>query len=220
MAYFDLFPQLLYTMDDPAQNKFKQVVDIFCRVRMLDSIINNISVYFTYQVKDSDTPEIIASKYYNDATRHWIILFTNRILDPYFQWPLNQDEFQQYINNKYGSSANALSTIDHYEKRTNVTIIQNYQQTTNVYVSVIGTDVMSIDGISTFPNIANPIIQITSNNTVSFSDGSIVDTSSQLVAVDAYTNAVMNNDTLRNIKLVKADFVQQIEAELQQLLSS
>lgn len=218
--FFDAFPKILYTMDDPALNQFKQVVDIFCRVRMLDSIINNISVYFTYQIKDSDTPDIIASKYYNDSNRHWVVLFTNKILDPYFQWPLNQDEFQQWISSNYGSVANAQSTIDHYEKRTNVTISQNYQQSTNVYTSIIGTNVLSVDGVSTFPTLMNPIIQLSPNNVVNFSDGSTVDTSSQLAAVDAYSYAVMKNDNLRNIKLIKSNYVQQIEAELQQLLSS
>lgn len=220
MAYFDYFPQILYTLDNPANNKFTQVVDIFCRVRMLDSIINNISAYFTYAVKDSDTPEIISAKYYNDPNKHWIILFTNRVLDPYFQWPLAQDEFNQYLISKYGSVANSQNVIDHFEKRTNVTITQNYQVTTNVYISVIGTDTLSVDGVSAFPNIAVPVIQLTTNSVVSFSDGSQVDTSSQLAAVDAYTNAVKNNDNLRNIKLVKANYVTQIEAELQQLLSS
>jgi hypothetical protein len=220
MSYFDNFPCILYTMDNPANNQFRQVVDIFCRVKMLDSIINNITAYFTYAVKDSDTPEIIAAKYYNDPNKHWIILFTNQVLDPYFQWPLNQEEFTQFLINKYGSVANSQSTIDHFEKRTNVTITQNYKVSTNVYVSLIGTNVSSVDGVNAFPNIADPILQLSPNNVVSFSDGSLVDTSSQLVCVDAYTNAVINNDGLRNIKLVKSDYVNQIEAELQQLLSS
>ncbi|MGH7745757.1 MAG: baseplate wedge protein 53 [Candidatus Dormibacteria bacterium] len=217
--YFDAFPQLLYTFDDPSLGNFEKVVNIFVRVKMLDSILNNLALFHTYNIKDSDTPEIIAAKYYNDATRHWMVLFANQIIDPYYQWPLNQANFNQNIIDQFGSAANALSTIDHYEKHTNVVTTLNYQVTVNTYISIINTNVTEVDGSSTFPTIVLPIIQVGANNVVNFSDGSIVDTSVQLYAITQYQNAQNVNESHRNIKLLSVDYANQIEAEFNKLLA-
>jgi hypothetical protein len=176
-------------------------------------------VFYKYPVKDSDTPESIASKYYNDPTRHWIILYTNQIIDPYFQWPLSQEKFEQNLIDNFGSIANSQSTLHHYEKRTNVTTSFNYSIQTNTYVSLVGTDVISVDGTKVFPTINNPVIQLGANNVVSFPNGSLVDTSSQLVAVSNYDQFNNVNESHRTINIIKVDYVNQIEQELKQLLN-
>jgi hypothetical protein len=218
MKYFASFPRILYTFDKNLI-EFKEVVDIFTRVRMLDSIINNISVYYTYQFKDSDTVEGIASKYYKDPNRHWLILFSNKILDPYFELPLSQEEFEQNLKDNFGSVANSQSTLHHIEKQTHVISTKNGVQELQTYVSLIPTDVFSIDGSSALPNVSNPIINVGANTTVTFSDGTLVDTSTQLIAVSAYDEALNKNEKNRNIKLIKSDFVSQIEIEFKTLLN-
>jgi hypothetical protein len=218
MSYFDDFPQMMYTFD-PNLIEFKQVVDIFVRVKMLDSVINNASVYYTYSVKDSDTPEGIASKYYNDPTRHWIILFTNRIIDPYFEWPMDQAQFNQNMIDNFGSVVNAQATLHHIEKRTHVTTSQYGASSTNTYTSIIGTDVVELDGSAALPSMNTPVIIVGSNNVVTLDSGAEVDTSVLLVAVNAYDDAMNKNEERRNIKLVKVDYVPQIELELKNLLA-
>lgn len=216
--YFDKFPSILYTFD-PNLIEFKQVVDIFVRVRMLDSIINNVSVYYTYPVKDSDTPEIIASKYYNDPTRHWIILFTNQILDPYFDWPMDQEELNQNVIDQFGSIVTAQSTLHHIEKRTNITTTQYGASNTTTYTSYIGTDVQQVDGSSALPSVMIPLIQVGANSITTMDSGAVIDKSTQLIAINGYDNATIVNETKRSIKLIKVDYVQQIEQELIKLLS-
>lgn len=217
-GFFDLFPHILYTFDDPALGNFKQAVNIFVRTKMLGSVLSGTSIYYSYYIKDGDTPEIIAAKYYNDPTTHWIILYANQIIDPYYEWPLTTLELQNNMVSQFGSVANAQSTLHHIEKRTNVTLTANYTINTNTYVSVVGTNVTRVDGSSVLPNIAHPIIQVGANNVVSFVDGSLVDTSVQLVAISNYDNTFNVNESNRNIKLIKKDFVSQIQAELQGLM--
>jgi hypothetical protein len=222
-GYFDNFPSLLYAnMVNPnaiAEGDFVQVVNIFARVGMLKSILSNIDVFFSYPIKDSDTPEIIAAKLYHDPTLYWLVLFANQYMDPYFQWPLSDIELQNNLVTSYGSVANALSTIDHYEKHTNVTTTFNYESTTNVYVSMIETNIAFIDGSTSFPTIANPILQVGANTIISFPNGTLVDTSVQLLAISAYDNAVSKNEALRTIQLVRPEHAPQIAKELQALLS-
>ena len=44
----------------------------------------------------------------------WLIFLANNIVDPYYSWPLTQNTFQDFIISKYGTIANAKSTIKHY----------------------------------------------------------------------------------------------------------
>ena len=219
--YFQNFPPVLYTFKDPATGQFDQAVNIFARVVMLQSILNNIGVFYEYAVKDSDTPEIIAAKYYNDPNRHWIVLFANQIIDPYFQWPLSQNEFEQNLIANFGSIANSQATIHHYELQTTVTVTLNYQVTTNTYISNVSSTATAVDGVpfANFPTIAFPVVQVGANNSVTFPDTSIVSTGTQLVAVSNYEQFFVNNENNRNIVLVQANYIPQIEAELQNLLS-
>ena len=46
-------------------------------------------------------PSCLAFKIYGDSELHWIILLTNNITDRYYQWPLNSNDFENYLNNKY-----------------------------------------------------------------------------------------------------------------------
>lgn len=221
-GYFDNFPSILYAnLNNPnavAQGDFKQVVNIFTRVAMLQSVLNNISAFYTYPVQDSDTPDIIAQKLYGDSTLYWLVLFANQILDPYFEWPLTPTEINTNLVATYGSVANAMNTIDHYEKYTNVTTTINYQQVTNTYVSILSTDIVEIDGSTVLPTINNPIIQVGSNNVVNFSDGSQVDTSTQLACISAYQAAIDENEATRTIQLVRPEYAQTIAKEFQSLL--
>ena len=220
MKYFEQFPNFLYTFDDPSLNNFEQVTDIFARVRMLDSVINNISVYYTYDVSDGDTPDGIASKYYSDPDRAWIILFTNKVIDPYFDWPLNQDELEQLMVNNYGSISNALITTDHIEKQTFITTKKYQSSNTQYYTSLLSNSVIAIDGSGILPTVNTPVIQIGSNTVVNFSDGSSVDTSTLLVWISVYDQINKTNDANRTIKLIQPGYVQQIENELQNLLTN
>lgn len=217
--FFDLFPQTIYTFKDPAERDFKTIVNIFVRTAMLQSVFNNITLFYPYYIKDSDTPEIIAAKYYNDPTAYWIILYTNQILDPYYQWPLNYTEFQAQLVSNYGSVANSQSTLDHIEKHTNVIVTENYQVTTNTYVTMLANNVYSLDGSTTFPTLDNPIIQVGANNVVDI-DGAQIDTSVQLYAISGYQQLFNLNEANRNIQIIDSAYAAQITAQLQNLLEN
>lgn len=53
---------------------------------------------------------------YGDSTLDWLILLPNEILDPYFQWPLSQNQLNDVIRKKYGSVSTAMAQVHHYEQ--------------------------------------------------------------------------------------------------------
>ena len=55
----------------------------------------------------------MAYKWFGDAQLHWIILMTNNITDRYYQWPMNQPQFAEYLTDKYG--AGNEDAVHHYE---------------------------------------------------------------------------------------------------------
>ena len=111
MAYFDRFPLMAY---DIAGNKqYKLVPDILRRVKLRSGVRSGSFLFDNYDVKDGERPEDIAFKWFGDPEYHWVILMTNNITDRYYQWPLTQPQFQEYLKDKYG--AGNEDAVHHYE---------------------------------------------------------------------------------------------------------
>tara|TARA_E500000318_G_scaffold11986_1_gene10854 strand:- start:3930 stop:4505 length:576 start_codon:yes stop_codon:yes gene_type:complete len=111
---FRSFPQVNYSLK---KNKnFELLTNVTLRFKVRDIIKNKTAIYFDYVVKDSDRPDIIASKYYDDPTLDWIIFLVNDIVDPYYDWPLNDEGFDSYMRTLYGSTATAKATVYEYRK--------------------------------------------------------------------------------------------------------
>jgi hypothetical protein len=115
--YLDLFPKIAY---DPTKTlystNFNTVTNILFRIGIIKEYVNNTTAYYDYVIQDGEKPEILAERFYGSPEAHWIIILANDIVDPQYDWPLNYDEFNNYIIGKYGSVANAKTTIHHYEK--------------------------------------------------------------------------------------------------------
>jgi hypothetical protein len=112
MSYFSKFPLMAYDMK--GDQNYKLLPDILRRVKLRTGIRSGTFLFDNYDVKDGERPEDIAFKLYGDAEYHWIVLMTNNITDRYYQWPLSQPQFQEYITDKYG--AGSEDAVHHYEK--------------------------------------------------------------------------------------------------------
>ena len=109
--YFQRFPLMAY--DVKGTKNYKLVTDILRRVKLRAGIKNGMFLFDNYDVKDGEKPEDIAFKWFGNSEYHWIILMTNNITDRYYEWPMTQPQFQEFLEDKYG-----LANIDaghHYE---------------------------------------------------------------------------------------------------------
>ena len=107
--YFDNFPKIFY--DSVGQGNPKVVTNLLRRVAIRAKVRSNTSLYDTYDVKSGETPEIIADKLYKDPELHWIVMLVNDITDRYHQWPMKEQQFNTYINEKYDNP----DGVHHYE---------------------------------------------------------------------------------------------------------
>ena len=107
--YFENFPLIPY--DSVGDGNFKLVTNLLKRVAVRSKVKINASYYDTYDVREGETPEMIADKLYDDPELHWVILLLNDITDRYHQWPKNQNQFLAYVNDKYSN----VDSTHHYE---------------------------------------------------------------------------------------------------------
>ena len=107
--YFTNFPFIVY--DSVGDGNFKIVTNLLKRVALRAKVRTNTLLYDTYDVKEGETPEMIADKLYDDPELHWVILFVNNITDRYHQWPMNFGQFNTFIADKYSN----IDAVHHYE---------------------------------------------------------------------------------------------------------
>ena len=95
--YFDQnFPTIEY--DSVGNGEFKDVKNLLRRVALNTKVKTNALLYDTYDIKEGETPEMIADKLYDDSELHWVIMLVNDITDRYHQWPMRYSQFLQYVN--------------------------------------------------------------------------------------------------------------------------
>ena len=97
--YFNSFPVIPYKNDK--DGSLKDVTNLLRRVAVRAKISANTAMFDTYDVREGDTPEIIADRFYEDSELHWIILLLNNVTDRYHDWPMSEQQFNTYVNEKY-----------------------------------------------------------------------------------------------------------------------
>ena len=136
--FFENFPIIAY--DSVGNREYKAVTDLLRRVALRSKVRSNVLVFDTYDVKEGETPEMLADKLYNDPELHWVILLINDITDRYHQWPMNNNQFIAYLNDKYSN----VDATHHYE-------ISQVSGDTTIKIN-IGTDNTEHSGASIVTN--------------------------------------------------------------------
>ena len=106
--YFSSFPVIPYGSTD---GTVKNVTNLLRRVAIRTKVKSNAALFDTYDVKNGETPEIIADKLYEDPELHWVVLMVNNVTDRYHDWPMSEQQFNSYLNEKYSNP----DGIHHYE---------------------------------------------------------------------------------------------------------
>ena len=203
--YFNYFPKTFYKLNENS-NDVDAVTNITARFGFEQAFKNNSAVYYEYDVQDSDTPEIIANKFYGSPERHWAVLMINDIVDPQFDWPLDQRTIISYIDKKYSANASVGQSGTTWAQAN----IHSYYKVETRTTNSTGTELQSkleIDA-NTYANVA----ATTSNLTLD--DGNSITITTTKETKSYYDYEVEENEAKRTIKLLKPEFVSSIEEEL------
>lgn len=227
--YFTNFPLTLYTLDNGASAQL--VKNIFIRFAVSNEIKNNISIYDEYDIRDDETPEILADKIYSNPELHWLVLHLNNILDPRFEWPLSTNKLSLYVQGKY----NDVNGIKHYINDETGEIVNGnvfLYATSSGFANFNAGDVVinntgeGVGYVTSKINDSNVNVIVTvggfkSGDVVKPLSNSLITAnllySSTTPGITAVTNSVYEdeeNETRRRIKLLKPQFVQTVMSEL------
>jgi uncharacterized protein YxjI len=77
--------------------------DITQNVRLRTEILGNVTLYDEYDIKEGETPEVIAEKVYGNPNYHWIVMLCNERYNYIDDFPLTQYELDKHITDKYGA---------------------------------------------------------------------------------------------------------------------
>ena len=111
MSYFNNFPTRLY--DPKGDGSAKLCTDILRRVRVRVNMKKEIVMLDPYDVKENETPEIVADKHHGSSYYHWIVMILNDISDVNNDWVKSTRQLQKYVQTKYTDAQ--LSEVHHYE---------------------------------------------------------------------------------------------------------
>ena len=206
--YFSKFPKLYYSYDN--FNNADLITNIMARFSLEKETKDNTAIYYEYDIREGDTPEIIANKIYGSPERHWIVLMMNDIVDPQYEWPLTTITLNNYIDKKY-------STSEYANSNTSGAGISYAQSNTHSYYKIITTTIPNgskienryeID-VSTYANVA------TSSSSVTLQDNNVITIATTKTTKNYYDYEVEENEKKRKIKLLKSEFVDALEDEIE-----
>ena len=209
MFYFNSFPKVITT--DYNGNGIL-LTNIIKRINIIPGLLKNPLLLYSYDLRDGDTPDIVANKYYGDSYRYWLPLFANNIINPQWQWPMSSNVFDLYIQDKYAEEAAAA----------NVSSVLEYTQgTVYQYTKTIKTvDSVTLSSTSTTIVIDEPTYNSTNVGitTSTFSNGAEVTQTITKNSVSIYDYELEQNESNRSINLINSIYTSQIESQFASLM--
>jgi len=206
--YFNFFPKTLYTTD----SKNADVVNnITSRFNFEKKFKENTAVCYEYDIQDSDTPEIIAAKFYGDSERHWVVLLFNDIVDPQFDWPMDYRTFISFVDTKYDASANVGQSGSSWAQ-SHTHAYYKIETRTTISTNTITVKKMEVDA-NTYANVA------VSSSNVTLAGGYVITIATSKNTQSYYDYEMELNESKRRIKLLKPEFVNNIESEFRRVIA-
>ena len=204
--YFDTFPKISYSFDGFKTSEI--ITNVISRFALEQSLKENASIYYTHDVRDGDTPEILSAKLYGSPDKHWIIMMMNDIIDVGYDWPMDYRTLNRFIDAKYLANANSevsgdgiswakLNNQAYYKVETTTTpsgskIIKRFEIDANTYTNTT----ISL----------NQQITLADNNVI------VIDTTKETESY--YDYELELNESKRQIKLLRPELVSQLEQEV------
>ena len=111
MSYFSYFPTTMY--DPVGDGSAKLITNIMKRVRVRTNMKKEIVMLDPYDVKENETPEIVADKHHGSSYYHWVVMMVNDISDINHDWVKSTRQMQKYLLSKYTETQ--LTETHHYE---------------------------------------------------------------------------------------------------------
>ena len=181
-SYFRQLPNLSYPSlanDRSSVYDYQVVKNFFKRAVMRDDVFNQVIAFEKYSVQGDERPDQIAYDFYGDSGLDWVILTTNNMIHVRDEWPMGQQDFLTYLNEKY--TAQELSNVHHYETK----IVRDSRGR-----------LIQPEGLI-----------VSEGHSVTFLDNGVLRTESSLTLVSFLDHETNLNDNKREINILRSEFL-------------
>lgn len=204
--YFEFFPTITY--DGVA------ITDITKRANFIETNLSNPFVFLPYTIAENERPEEIAYHYYGSVNYTWAVLLGNQIIDPYYQWPIPSNVFEQYLIDKYAAETGLIGE-NVLRWAYNQTIFSNivyYYKLVDDRVVKINKDSLNVDYLLT----QNNEFILTEDDERLFSSATPPE-GYMPYRVGEYEEAL--NEQRRNIVVIEKSYITKAEKDLRRLMA-
>ncbi len=94
---YDKLPRVRYI----TPSGYKEMSDITTTFRIRQKVIDEGAYPINVAVPDTDRPDVFADKVYKNPKMHWTLLNLNNLTNPYYDWVLSPQSFENYMDEKY-----------------------------------------------------------------------------------------------------------------------
>ena len=181
-SYFRQLPELDYPSlvnDRNSVYDYQVVKNLFKRAVIRDDIFDEITAFTKYSVRGDERPDQIAYNFYNDSGLDWVILTTNNIVHVRDEWPMGNQDFLTYLNEKY--TEQELANIHHYE----TDLIRNSRG-----------QLIQPEGMT-----------VPENYSITYLDNGVLRTESKITSFTFLEHETRLNDNKRNINILKQEYL-------------
>lgn len=188
--FFRYFPEERHTQ--------RLLTDITRRIQFREDIATDPYVFLPYTVKEDYKPEDVSFYYYGDVSYTWAVYFSNDIIDPSYDWPLNNKDFDAYIIDNYASNANTTGQA-----------VLEWAQNTQIDDNILYYNLT--DGNEEF-RISAESFDLASSLDPDFIGG-------DWTAIRVYDYEFQRNENKREILLISDEYIDQISREVQRIFN-
>ena len=181
-SYFRQLPDLDYPSlrnDRESAYDYQIVKNIFKRAVLRDDIFDEVTAFTKYSVEGDERPDQVAYDFYGDSGLDWVVLTTNNIIHVRDEWPMGNQDFLTYLNDKYTDQE--LSNIHHYE----TDLLRDSQG------KLIQPKGLNVPG----------------DYSISFLDNGVLRTESKITSITFLEHETNLNDNKRNINILRPEYL-------------
>lgn len=106
MSYFSKFPLVRY--------KGVTCTNITVRPAVADGGLAGAANFYPYDINEGQRPDSLAFDYYDRSNFDWLVYHSNKIVDPFYDWYMTNDQLNRFVKKKYGNLVDAKERIAFY----------------------------------------------------------------------------------------------------------
>ena len=225
-GYFTYLPDLNYVSRSPDRNSNEEYIpvkNIFRRAKIRDDMMSVVTSFEDFTVVGDGRPEQVAQKIYGDPRFDWVVLISNNITKIRDQWPLTENDFRNFLLDKYGSDEE-LAKIHHYETKGfgddhgRVVMPAGLKVDSNFNFNYLERNVVRQTTVSYGGIPLNELSTVDSSGTVKDANGNVI-TLNNIFPVTNYMYELDINEAKRKIKVLRPAYLNQIVADMEEIMS-